>query len=123
MLWDQNLYTFRDTDSLNTRDNTENITSSNAKFRWDFEEKLTDINITPELVRKHLLKLKRNKSPGPDNIGFSLLLDLCGYISEPLSSIFNMSIHLKQVPTDWNMPMLLPYLRKVINRILGITDQ
>ena len=71
-----------------TRENTENISSSNFKFKGDSEEKLTDINITPELVRKHLLKLKRNKSPGPDNIGSSLLLDICDYISEPLSLIF-----------------------------------
>ena len=42
--------------------------------------------------------MKRNKSPRPDNIGSSLLLDICDYISEPLSRlIFNMSIHLKHV--------------------------
>ena len=80
-----------------TRENTKNNTSSNVKFKRDHEEKLTDINITPELVINHLLKLKRNKSPGPDDIDSSVLLD----ISEPLSLIFNMSIHLKQVPTDW----------------------
>ena len=107
-----------------TRENTENISSSNVKFKGDSEEKLTDINITPELVRKHLLKLKQNKSPGPDNIGSSLLLDICDYISEPLSLIFNMSIHpANKCLLTGNMPMLLPYLRKVINRILGITDQ
>ena len=66
-----------------TRENTEDITSSNVKFKGDSEEKITDINITPELVKKHLLKLKRNKSPGPDYFGSSLLLDICGYISEP----------------------------------------
>ena len=106
-----------------TRENTENILSSNVKFKGDSEEKLTDINITPELVRKHLLKLKRNKSPGPDNIGSSLLLDICDYISEPLSLIFNMSIHLKQVPTDWKHANVTPIFKKVINWILGITDQ
>ena len=76
-----------------TRENAENITNSNVMFKGDSEEKLTDINITPELIRKHLLKLKRNKSPGPDNIGSSLLLDICDYISEPLSLIFNMIVH------------------------------
>ena len=95
-----------------TRENTENISSSNVKFKGDSEEKLTDINITPELVRKHLLKLKRNKSPGPDNIGSSLLLDICIYISEPLSLIFNMSIHLKQVPTDWKHANVTPIFKK-----------
>ena len=70
-----------------TRENTENITNSKAKFKGDSEEKLADINITPELVRTHLLELKLNKSPGPDNIGSSLLLDICDYISELLSVI------------------------------------
>ena len=70
-----------------TLENTENITSSNVKFKGDSEEKLTDINITPELVRKHLLILKRNKSPGPDNIGSSLLLDIFDYISEQLARL------------------------------------
>ena len=94
------------------RENTENITRTNVKFKGDSEEKLTDINITPKLVRKHLLKLKRNKSPGPDTIGSSLLLDICDYISEPLSLIFNMSIHLKQVPTDWKHANVTPIFKK-----------
>ena len=95
-----------------TRENTENITSSNVKFKGDSEENLTDINIIPELVRKHLLKLKRNKSPGPDIIGSSLLLDICDYNSEPLSLIFNMRIHLKQVPTDWKHANVTPLFKK-----------
>ena len=106
-----------------TRENTEDITNSNVKFKGDSEEKNTEINISPELVRKHLLKLKRNKSPGSDYFGSSLLLDICGYISEPLNSIFNMRIHLKQVPTDWKHANVTPISKKVINRILGITDQ
>ena len=95
-----------------TLENTENISSSNVKFKGDSEEKRTDLNITPELVRKHLLKLKWNKSPGPDNIGSSLLLDICDYISEPLSLIFNRSIHLKQVPTDWKHANVTPIFKK-----------
>ena len=66
-----------------TQENTANVISSNIKSKGDSDDKLTDIDITPKLVKKHLLKLKRNKSPGPDNIGSSLLLDICDYISEP----------------------------------------
>ena len=84
-----------------TRESTQNITNSNIQFQGNSEEKLSNIDITPELVRKHLLKLKRNKSPGLDNIGSSLLLDICDYITEPLSLIFNLSLHHKQVPNDW----------------------
>ena len=95
-----------------TRENTENNTSSNVKFKRDSEEKLTDINITPELVRKHQLKLKQNKSPVPDDIGSSLLLDICDCISEPFTLIFNMSIHLKQVTTDWKHVNVTPIFKK-----------
>ena len=76
------------------------------------EEKLSNIDITPELVRKHLLKLKRNKSPGLDNSGSSPLLDICDYITEPLSLIFNLSLHHKQVPNDWKHANVTPIFKK-----------
>ena len=91
-----------------TRENTQNIINSNIQFQGNSEEKLSNINVTPELVRKHLLKLKRNKSPGLDNIGSSLLLDICDYITEPLSLIFNLSLHHKQVPNDWKHANVTP---------------
>ena len=95
-----------------TREDTDNITDPDIQFHGSSEEKLTDINITPELVKKHVLKLKRNKSPGPDNIGSSLLLDICDYITEPLSIIFNMSLQLKQVPSDWKYANVTPIFKK-----------
>ena len=76
------------------------------------EEKLTDIKITHELVKKNVLKLKRNKSPGPDNIGSALLLDISDYITEPLSIIFNMSLQLKQVTSDWNYANVTPIFKE-----------
>ena len=95
-----------------TRENTQNIINSNIQFQGNSEEKLSNINVTPELVRKHLLKLKRNKSPGLDNIGSSLLLDICDYITEPLSLIFNLSLHHKQVPNDWKHANVTPIFKK-----------
>ena len=95
-----------------TREDTDNITDPDIQFHESSEEKLTDINITPELVKKHVPKLKRNKSPGPDNIGSSLLLDICDYITEPLSIIFNMSLQLKQVLSDWKHANVTPIFKK-----------
>ena len=95
-----------------TREDTENITNPDIQFHESSEEKLTGINITPELVKKQVLKLKRNKSPGPDNIGSSLLLDICDYITEPLSIIFKTSLQLKQVPSDWKYANVTPIFKK-----------
>ena len=52
-----------------------------CKIRRKHRGEITDIIITPELVKKHLLKLKRNKSPGPDNLGSAFLLDTCDFIA------------------------------------------
>ena len=39
-------------------------------------------------------------------------MDICDYISEPLSLIFNKSIRLKQVPTDWKHVNVTPIFKK-----------
>ena len=92
-----------------TRKNTENITSSNVKLKGESE----DINIPPEFVRKHLLKLKQNKSPGPDNIGSSLLLDInFVIIFQSLKFIFYIRFHRKQVPADWKHGNVTPIFKK-----------
>ena len=95
-----------------TRENTDSIQDSNIKFQGNSDQKLTDINITPELVRKHLIKLKRNKAPGPDNLGSSFLLDICDQVAKPLSIIFNLSLKLKQVPSDWKHANVAPIFKK-----------
>lgn len=75
-------------------------------------DKLQDIVNTPELVRKHLNHLKRNTSPGPDNLGSSLLLDICDFIVESLCLIFDRSLKLKQVPYGWKQANATPIFKK-----------
>ena len=76
------------------------------------DQKLTDINITLELVRKHLIKLKMNKAPGPGTLGSSFLVDICDQVAKPLSIIFNLSLNVKQVPSDWKHANVTPIFKK-----------
>ena len=61
-----------------------NVRDPDMIFSGTDEDKLDSITITPELVKKHITRLKRSKSPGPDNLGSSLLLDIGDLTVEPL---------------------------------------
>lgn len=95
-----------------TRENSNGIIDPNIVFDSAEDEKLKHIDITPDLVRKHINQLKRNKSPGPDNLGSSLLLDICEDIVEPLCIIFERSLRLHQVPADWREANVTPIFKK-----------
>ena len=95
-----------------TRENSNDIIDPNIIFDSAEDEKLKHIDITPDLVRKHINQLKRNKSPGPDNLGSSLLLDICENIVEPLCIIFERSLRLHQVPADWREANVTPIFKK-----------
>ena len=64
-------------------------------------------------MKKHLLKLKRNKSSGPDNLGSAFLLDTCDFI------IFNLSLKMKQVPNDWKYANVIQIFKKGNKSELG----
>ena len=95
-----------------TRENEKRIKDWNMKFEGYIEKKQNDIIFTPELVKKHTLNLKRNKSPRPDNLGWAFLLDTCGYIAEPFSIVSNLSLKMKQVPNDWKCASVTPIFKK-----------
>ena len=94
-----------------TRESSDGIVNSNIIY--DNENKLLcDVNITPEIVIKHIRKLKKNKAPGPDNIGSSLLLNLCESLAEPLCIIFKKSMALEEIPIDWKLANVIPIYKK-----------
>ena len=66
-----------------------------------YDEVLDDIKIDEEMVKKKLKKLKKNKSPGPDNIHPRVLNELADSISYPLSIIFETSLKNKALPDEW----------------------
>ena len=61
-------------------------------------EKLT---ITESKILLPLKSLNLNKSPGPDEIGARLLVELSKSILHPLRKIFETSIKTASIPNDW----------------------
>ena len=65
--------------------------------RPDIKHKL-DLNITEDLVKKKLRKLKISKSPGPDGIHPRVLKEIGDTIAVPLTIIFNRSLRTGTLP-------------------------
>ena len=73
-----------------------------------YEDNLTDIVITPEMVEKKLLKLKISKSAGPDGFHPRILKELSKSIMVPLCKIFNKSIMEGCLPNEWKEAHITP---------------
>lgn len=69
--------------------------------RRDFERELDEIEISEKIVLEKLLKLKVNKSPGPDNVHPRVLREIASSIKTPLAILFKTSINTKTLPKDW----------------------
>ena len=65
------------------------------------ECKRLNIDITQDLVKKKLSKLKIGKSPGPNGIHPSVLRELLEVISLSLTIIFKTSIAHGKLPDEW----------------------
>ena len=64
-------------------------------------ENISDIMVTPELVKKRLENLNKFKSSGPDNIHPHVLKETAPSVCIPLSIIFNESLETGETPKDW----------------------
>ena len=70
-------------------------------FRGQEDEELSDIGISREIVRKEIDRLKKTKSPGPDNIFPRILKECREELSEPIANIFRKSLDTGVVPMLW----------------------
>ena len=95
-----------------TRENCANIKDPDPVFCGAENDKLSSICITPEIVHKQLKKLKRNKSPGPDNLGSTFLQDYSDLLAVPLSIIYKRSLLERKVPCDWKRANVTPIFKK-----------
>jgi len=73
---------------------------------------IDNITITVEEVSKSLGELKKNKSPGNDEINSTYILGIKDIIAKPLQLIFNKSIDQNQVPNDWKTANITPIFKK-----------
>ena len=67
----------------------------------EYEEALSEIQITNKLVLEKLTNIKKSKSPGPDNIHPRVLFEIRESISKFITVIFSTSLRTKTLPEEW----------------------
>ncbi len=82
--------------SVFTREKQDTIPEGEV-FQGEDNEKLRDVTITREVVQKEVEKLKKNKSPGPDNIYLRILKECREILSSPLTNVFRKSVDMSFV--------------------------
>lgn len=92
--------------SVMTVDNNVHVNSSDPGIY------LSDIDFSPDIVLKHLKKLKNKVSAGIDQIPQSLLFDLPNSFAKPLSIIFTKCFDLGLLPSEWKTAKIFPKHKK-----------
>jgi hypothetical protein len=80
----------------------------------EHSKQMADIKITQEDILDKLNKLKIDKSPGLDLIHPRVMYETRSIIACPLWLIFNKSISLGVIPSDWKMAEVTAVYKKRI---------
>ena len=67
---------------------------------------ITDLQISPEGVAKQLSQLNPNKACGPDELPARVLKEMSQSASGWLAFIFQQSLNLNAVPSDWSKALI-----------------
>ena len=94
-----------------TKEDTTNIPHITPKNLTT--ETLTTFEITEELVKKCLLQLKTDKSPGNDGINPRILKEMSEQLCVPLNIIFKLSIDASTLPRQWRDAIICPIYKKI----------
>jgi hypothetical protein len=73
---------------------------------------MPNINITDKGITKLLQNINPNKATGPDNISGRVLKELSSEITPAIKFLFQQSVDLGQVPTDWKHANVCPIYKK-----------
>ena len=73
---------------------------------------VSDILITPEIVRKTIDSLKPSTSKDPNGFTNKFLKDFKNDLKVPLSLLFNKMMQTGQVPEDWRTAHVTPIFKK-----------
>ena len=82
---------------------------------------MPDIIVNSEGVKKLLLKLKPNKSTGPDLISARFLKEVATEIAPAITLLFNASLNQGAIPTEWKEAYISP-IYKVGKKDRGIPE-
>ena len=95
--------------SVFTREDTSSLPVPETKFNGSVEEKLGQLNVTPEVVASKInMNMKENKAPGVDGLSPKILEETVEQISKPLAHVFNMSLQEGIVPLEWKEANIIP---------------
>ena len=75
-------------------------------------QRMRDITVTEQGVKKLLKGLKPHKASGPDSISVRLLKELCEELTPVLTTIFQSSLVSATVPEAWKMAHIVPVFKK-----------
>jgi len=70
------------------------------------------VDISKEAVLTKLLKLKEDKSPGPDGIHPIVLKSCAEAVADPLSRIYQEFFESGIIPNNWNTAIITPIFKK-----------
>jgi hypothetical protein len=74
--------------------------------------RLSTVCFSPELVLKHIQRLKSGSCGGPNGLSASFFKSTAGAITFPLSIIFNLSLQTEDVPDIWKLALVVPVFNK-----------
>ena len=72
------------------------------------EAKLTEVQTSPEIIKKILKNLQICKANGPDNVSNRILKTIADEIALPLSNLCNMSFNSSKYPDSWKEANVTP---------------
>ena len=70
---------------------------------YNFTEVLEDLEVTEEVVRKHLAKLHTGKAAGPDGLPPLILAKAAVQLAKPLAHLFQLTLDSRTIPEDWKV--------------------
>ena len=109
--------------SVFTLENLHTIpTAPTYSTTYNYENLLSTIDITPEIVKEKLDNLNPNKSPGHDLWHPYLLRELSGVISRPLAILFQKSLK-EGAHESWRKAIITAIFKKDKKMIQGTTDR
>ena len=91
---------------------TDNGVIDSSKLPEKIPHLLSPVCFTPDLVLKHIKKLKANSSGGPDGLPASFFKVTSDSIALPLSIIFNLSLQSGIIPDIWKHASVVPVFKK-----------
>ena len=73
---------------------------------------MADITISHDDVYDLLSKLDVSKSCGPDEVPACLLREGACWLADPLTRLYNISLHQGRLPSDWTSANVTPVFKK-----------